>query len=52
MNFFTTHAARIYATLAATVALVAFYVPGLPGELVLAVAAAMLGVGEMHQRKS
>jgi hypothetical protein len=41
-----TNPVRIYAVIAATVALVAHFVPGLPVVLVLALAAAVLGVGE------
>lgn len=44
------HATRIYAVAASAVALVAHYVPTLPVEAVLALAAALLGVGEVAQR--
>jgi hypothetical protein len=37
---------RIYAVVAAALALVAHYVPDLPTPLILALAAALLGVGE------
>ena len=37
---------RIYAVVAAALALVAHYVPDLPSPLILALAAALLGVGE------
>ena len=50
MTFITTHPARIYAVLVATVALVAHYVPDLPSALVLGLAAAVLGTGEAVQR--
>ncbi|WAL73120.1 hypothetical protein OU787_17370 [Kitasatospora sp. YST-16] len=50
MNFVKTHPARLYAVLVAVLALVAHYVPELPGALILAVAAAVLGTGEAVQR--
>ncbi|MBZ4319542.1 hypothetical protein [Streptomyces huiliensis] len=50
ITFLRTHPARIYAVLVATVALVVHYVPDLPDALILAVAAAVLGVGETVQR--
>jgi hypothetical protein len=37
---------RIYGVVAAALALVAHYVPDLPSPLILALAAALLGVGE------
>lgn len=50
MQFITTHPARLYAIVAALVALVAHYVPNLPVVLVLGLAAALLGTGEAVQR--
>ncbi|MFJ4794008.1 hypothetical protein [Kitasatospora purpeofusca] len=50
MNFVKTHPARLYAVLVAVLALVAHFVPELPGALILAVAAAVLGTGEAVQR--
>ncbi|MEW2034910.1 hypothetical protein AB0901_30965 [Streptomyces roseifaciens] len=50
MDFIRTHPARIYAVLVAAVALVAHYIPDLPSPLILALAAAVLGVGEAVQR--
>ncbi|MEV7358264.1 hypothetical protein [Kitasatospora sp. NPDC091276] len=50
MRFVYAHPARLYAVVSATVALVAYYVPGLPVALVLALAAALLGTGEAVQR--
>ncbi|UQI46711.1 hypothetical protein M1P56_21340 [Streptomyces sp. HU2014] len=50
MSFVRTHPARLYAILAAVVALVVHYVPDLPDALILALAAAVLGVGEGVQR--
>jgi uncharacterized protein YqgC (DUF456 family) len=50
MNFIRDHATRLYAVAVALVALVAHYVPALPSEAVLALAAAILGVGEAVQR--
>ncbi|WP_116214877.1 hypothetical protein [Streptomyces olivoreticuli] len=50
MDFIRTHPARIYAVLVTVVALVVHYVPDLPDALILAVAAAVLGVGEGVQR--
>ncbi len=50
MKFVYAHPARLYAVFAALVALVAYYVPGLPVALVLALAAAVLGTGEAVQR--
>ncbi|MFD7591728.1 hypothetical protein ACFV6D_01675 [Kitasatospora sp. NPDC059812] len=50
MKFITTHPARLYAVLVSVLALVAHYVPELPGALILAVAAAVLGTGEAVQR--
>ncbi|WP_406113936.1 hypothetical protein [Kitasatospora purpeofusca] len=50
MKFVTSQPARLYAVVAASVALVAHYVPSLPVVLVLALAAAVLGVGEAVQR--
>ncbi|MFI8263691.1 hypothetical protein [Streptomyces sp. NPDC085665] len=50
MRFVYAHPARLYAVVSAAVALVAYYVPGLPVALVLALAAALLGTGEAVQR--
>ncbi len=50
MTFVRDHATRLYAVAVALVALVAHFVPALPSELVLALAAAVLGVGEAVQR--
>ncbi|MCX4687218.1 hypothetical protein OG401_23420 [Kitasatospora purpeofusca] len=50
MNVIKSSPARLYAVVAASVALVAHYVPSLPVVLVLALAAAVLGVGEVVQR--
>jgi hypothetical protein len=50
MSFVKDHAARFYAVLVALVALAAHFVPDLPSELILAVAAALLGLGEGVQR--
>lgn len=38
---------RVYSIVAAAVALVVFYVPSIPAALVLALAAAILGTGEV-----
>ncbi|MBC3987821.1 hypothetical protein H8N00_02635 [Streptomyces sp. AC563] len=50
MQFVKTHPARIYAVAVAALALVAHYVPELPGALVLGLVAAVLGTGEAVQR--
>ncbi|WP_369376103.1 hypothetical protein [Streptomyces sp. cg36] len=50
MKFVRTHPARIYAVLVAALALVVHYVPDLPSALILALAAAVLGMGEAVQR--
>ncbi|MFJ4529059.1 hypothetical protein [Streptomyces nigrescens] len=50
MSFIKTHATRVYAVVVAVLALVAHFVPEVPSALVLAVAAAVLGVGEGVQR--
>ncbi|MFG2916267.1 hypothetical protein ACGF0D_25675 [Kitasatospora sp. NPDC048298] len=50
MQFVKSHPARLYAVVTAALALVAHYVPSLPSALVLALAAALLGVGESVQR--
>ncbi|MFF7689710.1 hypothetical protein ACFZB6_26635 [Streptomyces syringium] len=50
MEFIKTHPARIYAVLVAALALVVHYVPDLPSALILALAAAVLGIGEAVQR--
>ncbi|MFF2543982.1 hypothetical protein ACFVUY_15605 [Kitasatospora sp. NPDC058063] len=50
MQFVTNHPARLYAVLVAALTLVAHYVPSMPSALVLALAAAVLGVGESVQR--
>ncbi|QDQ14315.1 hypothetical protein [Streptomyces spectabilis] len=50
MQFIKAHAARLYAVAVSAIALVAFYVPDLPDELVLGLVAAVLGVGEAVQR--
>ncbi|MFD7338478.1 hypothetical protein ACFV98_21085 [Streptomyces violascens] len=49
-NFLHDHSTRLYAVVAAALPLVAFYVDGLPTELILALAAAILGTGELVQR--
>ncbi|MFF4408108.1 hypothetical protein [Streptomyces sp. NPDC001404] len=50
MEFIKTHPARIYAIVVAGLALVVHYVPDLPSAAILALAAAVLGVGEAVQR--
>ncbi|QPB09782.1 holin class III [Streptomyces phage Shady] len=50
MNFVKTNPARVYAVVVSALALVAFYVPTLPVELLLGVVAATLGLGEAVQR--
>ncbi|MER5780223.1 hypothetical protein ABT104_00630 [Streptomyces mobaraensis] len=50
MGFIQAHSARLYAIVAAGVALVAHYVDGLPQALILGLAAAVLGTGEVVQR--
>lgn len=50
VDFARRNPARVYAVIAAVVALVAFYVPTLPVLLILAVPAALLGIGEKVQR--
>ncbi|MFH8405320.1 hypothetical protein ACH4FX_11190 [Streptomyces sp. NPDC018019] len=50
LTFIHTHSTRLYAIAAAALALVAYYVPDLPTELILALAAAILGTGEAVQR--
>lgn len=50
MHFIKDHAARLYAVAVALVTLVAHFVPDLPSEAVLALVAAVLGVGEAVQR--
>ncbi|MER6364968.1 hypothetical protein [Kitasatospora sp. NPDC001527] len=50
MSFAKSNPARLYAVFVAALALVAHYVPSLPVALVLALAAAVLGVGETVQR--
>lgn len=50
MDFIRTYAARIYAVASAVVALVLVYVPGLPDLAILAVVAAVLGLGEAVQK--
>lgn len=42
-NFIKSNAVRVYAVLVALVALAAYYVPNLPVDLILAVAAAAIG---------
>ncbi|MEU5434520.1 hypothetical protein AB0G73_14250 [Streptomyces sp. NPDC020719] len=49
-NFVHDHSTRLYAVVAAALPLVAFYVDGLPTALILALAAAVLGTGELVQR--
>ncbi|MFE3182736.1 hypothetical protein ACFXKR_17970 [Streptomyces violascens] len=49
-NFVHDHSTRLYAVVAAALPLVAFYVDELPTELILALAAAILGTGELVQR--
>ncbi|MEU1307839.1 hypothetical protein ABZ419_02930 [Streptomyces cinnamoneus] len=50
MGFIQAHSTRLYAIVAAGVALVAHYVDGLPQGLILGLAAAVLGTGEVVQR--
>lgn len=50
MNLIKANPARVYAVVVAALALVAFYVPAVPTELVLALVAAVLGLGEAVQR--
>ncbi|MEU7190923.1 hypothetical protein [Streptomyces sp. NPDC045369] len=50
MQFVKAHPARIYAIVAAALALVVHYVPDLPSALILGLAAAVLGTGEIVQR--
>lgn len=51
MSFLRANAVRVYALVASLVALVAYYLPTLPTDLILGVAAAALGVaGEAVQR--
>ncbi|MFJ8431281.1 hypothetical protein ACIQ9P_08265 [Kitasatospora sp. NPDC094019] len=50
MEIIKARPARLDAVVAASVALVAHYAPSLPVVLVLALAAAVLGVGEAVQR--
>ncbi len=45
-KWFSTEPVRLFAIAAAALALVAFYVPGLPVGLILALVAAILGIGE------
>ncbi|MBH1936492.1 hypothetical protein I5Q34_19795 [Streptomyces sp. AV19] len=48
--FVQEHASRIYTIAVAVVYLVAYFVHGLPDELILTLVAALLGVGEAVQR--
>ncbi|MEU5428487.1 hypothetical protein AB0H73_23270 [Streptomyces olivoreticuli] len=48
--FFHAHSTRLYAIVAAAIALVAHYVDDLPQALILGLAAAVLGTGEVVQR--
>ncbi|MFK8848394.1 hypothetical protein [Streptomyces sp. Ac-502] len=50
LTFLHTHSTRLYAIAAAALTLVAYYVPGLPTELILTLTAAVLGTGEAVQR--
>jgi predicted regulator of Ras-like GTPase activity (Roadblock/LC7/MglB family) len=50
MNFLKSHPARIYAVLVAALPILAHFLPDVPTEAVLAVAAAILGTGEAVQR--
>ncbi|MEU7158503.1 hypothetical protein [Streptomyces chrestomyceticus] len=50
LTFIHAHSTRLYGIAAAALALVAYYVPGLPTELILALTAAVLGTGEAVQR--
>ncbi|MFC4512242.1 hypothetical protein [Streptomyces ehimensis] len=50
MGFIQAHSTRLYAIVAAAVALIAHYVDGLPQALILGLAAAVLGTGEVVQR--
>ncbi|MEU7583814.1 hypothetical protein AB0B50_40260 [Streptomyces sp. NPDC041068] len=44
------HSTRLYTIASAALALVAYFVDGLPTELILALVAAILGAGEAVQR--
>jgi hypothetical protein len=50
MNFLKSHPARIYGLIVALLPVVAHFLPDVPTEAVLAVAAAILGTGEAVQR--
>ena len=50
MTFVRAHAMRIYAVVAALLALVIHYLPDLPSDLIMGVVAALLGIGEAMQR--
>ncbi|MFD4833743.1 hypothetical protein ACFWPV_28440 [Streptomyces uncialis] len=50
MPIVRTHPARIYAVVAASLALVVHYRPELPSALVLGLVGALLGLGESVQR--
>ncbi|QPB09707.1 holin class II [Streptomyces phage Shaeky] len=50
MEFVKAHGARLYAVAVALLALLAHFVPSVPTELVLALVAAVLGLGEAVQR--
>ncbi len=50
MKFLKAHATRLYAVAVAAVALAAHFLPDIPSEAVLALVAAVLGVGEAVQR--
>ncbi|GAA0455945.1 hypothetical protein ACFQ2B_26035 [Streptomyces stramineus] len=49
-GFIRDHPARLYSVATAALTLVAMYVPDIPQEAILALVAAMLGVGEVTQR--
>ncbi|WP_367046136.1 hypothetical protein [Streptomyces sp. Je 1-332] len=49
-NFIHSNSTRLYAIVSAALSLIAYYVDGLPTGLILALAAAILGTGEVVQR--
>ncbi|MEU1015374.1 hypothetical protein [Streptomyces sp. NPDC005898] len=50
IDFIHAHSTRLYTIAAAALALVAYFVDGLPTGLILALVAAILGTGEAVQR--
>lgn len=50
MELISTNPARLYAVVSAALALLVYFVPSIPVELVLGLAAAILGIGEGVQR--